>query len=622
MAFVVRKTSLKRILRDTCYHPIIDDLVKRANDIVTHAYRFINLYVLHQREIGQAVPILDEKFISAVTKVVSIPSQVQTITNPHYPKLAEFGKTNYIPLLGNVSLPSRYRLTEILAYEVTKIRVSIENNVKKQFMNRFREYINMLTKYKERMKAFDDSKLSPEQKNLRKRRFANVVRLLKNDIIDGTFYSNPMCYQQIREERAQIVPSQIMTSVAHDLESDPLKFLPGLLYLHSKLGGKFRALPLRTSNIPAYITIDTTALLIISDNRSSDKRAIGKGIWENIFCLEMKDFKTTRTETFHYFIETDGVGVSLVFETTKKPPSLRKAFKKCSPEHIEEETIHYVQHMNIGNRKVVGIDPGKQDLLFCVDGPKAPNESRGTGVLRHTQIERNKKTKKRKNQKLRNIARGQKFLASSPNGLLLTSVEELESSLSQTPHKVATYEGFVKYVMNKIVVSQQVRYHYEDGPFGYRKRRWHTFVDTQRCNAQFMNKFEKTYGKPHEVVVCFGNYGNPNMNGVEPSKGKSFRKLFRQRGYPVFLVDEFQTSCTCTLCSGRLEKFHWRESHRPTNERELIKVHGLLRCKTCNSKGRLWNRDLNAALNIWKIAVSEILGFGRPQQFQRGIRAT
>ena len=49
---------------------------------------------------------------------------------------------------------------------------------------------------------------------------------------------------------------------------------------------------------------------------------------------------------------------------------------------------------------------------------------------------------------------------------------------------------------------------------------------------------------------------------------------------------------------------------------EIVSVHGLLKCKTCE---RLWNRDLNGSLNIREIAVSIIHGNGRPLYLQRPI---
>ncbi len=47
-----------------------------------------------------------------------------------------------------------------------------------------------------------------------------------------------------------------------------------------------------------------------------------------------------------------------------------------------------------------------------------------------------------------------------------------------------------------------------------------------------------------------------------PTKGIGMRKLFRQYNYKVYLVDEFRTSCMCSICKteiGRCEKFQIRK---------------------------------------------------------------
>ena len=43
-------------------------------------------------------------------------------------------------------------------------------------------------------------------------------------------------------------------------------------------------------------------------------------------------------------------------------------------------------------------------------------------------------------------------------------------------------------------------------------------------------------------------------------------------------------------------------------------VHGLLKCQTCS---KLWNRDVNGAINILQIAKCELSGNPRPAQFCR-----
>ena len=94
------------------------------------------------------------------------------------------------------------------------------------------------------------------------------------------------------------------------------------------------------------------------------------------------------------------------------------------------------------------------------------------------------------------------------------------------------------------------------------------------------------------------------------------RKLFRQNGYKVYLVDEFKTSCMCSKCennNGRCETFKTRPNPKPYKD-NIIPVHGLLKCKTCKT---MWNRDVNSATNIYRIAKNAILQKARPKYLCR-----
>ncbi len=66
----------------------------------------------------------------------------------------------------------------------------------------------------------------------------------------------------------------------------------------------------------------------------------------------------------------------------------------------------------------------------------------------------------------------------------------------------------------------------------------------------------------------------------------------------MYLVDEFRTSCRCSACGGEWKTFRVCESDSPRPYRTgRILSHGLVRCNTCST---MWNRDTNAASNIWK----------------------
>ena len=72
----------------------------------------------------------------------------------------------------------------------------------------------------------------------------------------------------------------------------------------------------------------------------------------------------------------------------------------------------------------------------------------------------------------------------------------------------------------------------------------------------------------------------------------------------------------CSICKneiGRCEKFITRKNPKPYKSGNIL-VHGLLTCKKCLG---VWNRDVNSATNIYRIAKNAINGLERPKYLCR-----
>ena len=149
----------------------------------------------------------------------------------------------------------------------------------------------------------------------------------------------------------------------------------------------------------------------------------------------------------------------------------------------------------------------------------------------------------------------------------------------------------------------------------FRKLKWNAFINRKRSEQKMINRFKKIFGNPSETVIGFGDWEQKHqMKYKEPTKGVGMRNIFRNAGYRVYLVDEFRTSCRCSKCHGECEKFRMCKNPRPWKNKETILRHGLLMCKTC--KG-LWNRDVNSATNIYRIAKNTINAIERPKYLCR-----
>ena len=90
--------------------------------------------------------------------------------------------------------------------------------------------------------------------------------------------------------------------------------------------------------------------------------------------------------------------------------------------------------------------------------------------------------------------------------------------------------------------------------------------------------------------------------------------LFRKAGFQTYLVDEFRTSYKCSKCErGSCIKMMVIKNPRPYRTENII-FNWLICCK---NRCGYWNRDVNGATNIYKIAYNEINNKRRPNYLSR-----
>jgi hypothetical protein len=178
---------------------------------------------------------------------------------------------------------------------------------------------------------------------------------------------------------------------------------------------------------------------------------------------------------------------------------------------------------------------------------------------------------------------------------------------------------FSKYCQKKNKINSLLATHYSQ--FIFRKLRFNSFINTQKSESKMINNFKNKFG-PYCTIVM-GDYDKKDhMKGKEPTISKRIKKIFKNNGYKLYLLNEFRTSILCNKCEERCEKFMYRESHRPkdidkeTKKGKKILVHGLLRCTNVNCK-IIHNRDKNACMNMYKIVKNIIKGRGRPKRYRR-----
>ena len=126
--------------------------------------------------------------------------------------------------------------------------------------------------------------------------------------------------------------------------------------------------------------------------------------------------------------------------------------------------------------------------------------------------------------------------------------------------------------------------------------------------------------------MVIGDYDKrDHMKCLEPTICKRFRRLFRNAGYPVYLINEFRTSKLCNSCGEELNRFLARMNHKPKDVKNgaTVTVNGLLRHTDGKHNCELiHNRDKNAVQNMLNI-VEEVKRTGlRPERFTRSTNSS
>lgn len=88
-----------------------------------------------------------------------------------------------------------------------------------------------------------------------------------------------------------------------------------------------------------------------------------------------------------------------------------------------------------------------------------------------------------------------------------------------------------------------------------------------------VENFKNKFGKPDELIIILGDYdkGEHNIAGCEPTICKKIRRIFKNAGYKVYLINKYCTSKLCNHCNCELEKFLIRKSNKPRDIKRIKK---------------------------------------------------
>ena len=242
--------------------------------------------------------------------------------------------------------------------------------------------------------------------------------------------------------------------------------------------------------------------------------------------------------------------------------------------------------VDVDTAKVTSVDPGHRCVVTAWDGSESFQLSKGEyydrcGYLRAQRARR-------------------QWMDQRPD--LRVEEADPERSLKRTSLPL-----LVRAVSLRLRALDEVHAFY--GAKRWARLKFDVATHKQRTLDAIANKLCPT--DQHTVAFGAAKFA-AGMKGQKPGPVTLVRDhLIRKKPGRVVLVDEYNTSKMCSACGERL--------HHPRmacgSQRRVCAVHGLCQCQTgCH---RTWDRDANAARNIWRAFIEEYVHGSRPRELSR-----
>ena len=563
------KVPLKSIVRNKSYIHKINKMVANFNILRIHCFHFLKLFILEKYHNNKKIPVLDKNLIVLVFKTIGV-SDGRGRSFKETPLMADlkkFHKDVYSKIMSESSDISYTGLTQLIEYEAINILTCYHNHLMLHLEDFINRIVNVYFDKKDKVAEFIETGKKNEL-NI----FLDELKILKSDIINnknnsGSKFNN---FKKIFDK--EVIGDYVLDkSLKHVIENDPISLLPVAIrlsiysekLLKSKLPVEeknknipiINVFPLAKSNIPGYIDLDSKIVAINLTGKKSTEYTLNISknfdeIWGEVFKINCNAFQKSGYK-FARNISTDGTGCSILFIREDKYNPLKKMMVRQIKKPSCYNEFEYIEYLddeskkNISKMNIIGIDPGKEDLIFASDDKIVNIEKNNGKVYRKTKIVRYSQ-KQRDHELKTDIYKDKKLNFKRDNKVKLgnksLSIEELESYLSGYNSGSCLLGNVYRYITLKNLINSITRKHYCSDI--YRKLKWYSFINEQKSESNLIKRFTETYGDPKNTCLIFGDFSeNGNyMKGFKSSKGIGMKRVFRRAGYTVHMVNEAYTS--------------------------------------------------------------------------------
>ncbi|KAL3143517.1 hypothetical protein ABBQ38_002321 [Trebouxia sp. C0009 RCD-2024] len=379
----------------------------------------------------------------------------------------------------------------------------------------------------------------------------------------------------------------------------------------------FTLLP-QKSNQTAFITISTTSLhkLLKEEGfqrvgslstKSCSEFTANADHWWGIFTSSFQ-FCQRINRQFKHRLSTDGVSVGVTTfnsKQTQPPPPAKSAKRKRNASRPSTWVQGLPANTPLTATRILGLDPGRNSLFTAVIHEGQATDSLQAPIpIKHQVLSWSRSRWQE--------ASGIKH-AKLMRELWLHDDPILQEDLLTTPTpKVSSTAAFGRHIHHRLTHLPAAVSHF--GARKYRQLRWSRYMQKQRAMASMCNSI--TSGKSDTIVA----YGDAKFaccgKGNEATPTTSLRKKLG-KACKVYDVDEFRTSKLCCACHHAMAGMPLPSIERCRNDGDYS--YSVRLCSNRGCERMMWNRDVNAAINMLKLFLAWTSGADKPSAFARTV---
>ncbi len=632
------KVGLKSLCRSEEMRMMIEDIVRSFSRIMTEASMLTSLHVIRLLEQGKELPKMDQTFFyQAIAAVADVTNPKKQPSQEEWGNTLELYRMHYSKEDEKYVYPERIigtsRIFNLLADQmVTNFNVSIETTFTKRVAYWFRlqlklrgedekgEYFNKLPgpakkhlvsllvrastrAENEQLKDLlpyppdgkEETKKSSSKYNLPPREELEWMQQLcdeiQNELYGEDNHPKPLSYN-LKAEPHKFLP--ILHSMLKDLQRHVTKV--------NEKGCKLYSLLPQKQPRATFIPIDkeslkhlATRLNMIQKKKAGFKQVLPTdpdSLWRMFFNIDKVERGTSNRQKFGHYIRTDGVTVNLLMKITK----LTEDEDKPPKQEGEQKEQKY--------DRIVAIDPGRKAIftaaVYDLDAHEALDLPHTSPVQRHETIQwsnsrwREESGTRTRSQKIR--------LWTNKNPVIMEFNKNIPSA------KVSDSESYckrIKFVLTRI--NQVLDFYCAKR---HRKLRWRTYVKEQKAYEKIVRELAGDTPR-RKVLIAYGDAGFSHASkGTASGPTKTLRKMIAQRVGKVVDIDEYNTSKLCCACKTEMKGLRTVGSGDRGN-------YSVRQCANTECNRNVWNRDVNAAINIINLYLYQAQGILRPLEFSR-----